>query len=346
MTTTLGPRREGRPPSRLRRFWRQARRRPEGLAALGFVAALILVALLADFIAAERPIAMSYHGSFYFLPNLLDYAELRDLDNAIITQTFEEGDWALMTPIPYGPLQSRVGSWVRPLEPPGRGHLAGTDDRGRDVLARLIHGSRVSLAVGLAAVLLYAVIGVILGGSAGFYGGGIDRTVNRTIEVMMAFPAFFFILTVQGLMGTTSVFQLVVVIGLTRWTDVARLVRAEVLRNRSAEYVLAARAMGLKEWQVLTRHVLPNSLGPVWVACTFGVAAAVLTESALSFLGFGTPPPTPTWGELLTQAYQNPQAWWLTLFPGLVLFLTVTAYNVIGEVVRDMVDPRLAHVST
>jgi peptide/nickel transport system permease protein len=137
------------------------------------------------------------------------------------------------------------------------------------------------------------------------------------------------------------VLQLIVVISLTRWTDVARLVRAEVLRVRAAEFVLAARATGLKEWQILARHVLPNAMGPVWVTCTFGVAAAILTESSLSFLGFGTPPPTASWGELLTQAYQNPQAWWLTVFPGLTIFVTVTALNVLGEVVRDMVDPRI-----
>lgn len=335
-----------KPPSKWKRFWTKILHRREGLLAFLFVVALVVIAVGADFIAAERPIATRYHGALYVVPNLITYPELRDLDNGAICDSFEPGDWALLTPIPYGPLQSRVGGWVRPLEPPSWNHLAGTDDRGRDVAARVVHGSRVSLSVGFIAVFLYALLGILLGGAAGFYGGGLDRTVNRSIEVMMAFPAFFFILTIQGLMGTTSVFQLIIVMALTRWTDVARLVRAEVLRVKATEYVLAARAIGLKEWYVLTGHVLPNSLGPVWVTCTFGVAAAVLTESALSFLGFGTPPPTPTWGELLTQAYQNPQAWWLTLFPGIILFSTVTAYNVLGEVFRELIDPRLAHVST
>ncbi len=343
---TIGRRKELKPPSKWRWFWRRIKNRREGMLAFLFVIALVSVAVGADFIAAERPIIMRYQGDLYIAPNLIGYAELRDVDNGVICDSLQSGDWALLTPIPYGPLQSRVGGWVRPLQPPSRDHFAGTDDRGRDVAARVVHGSRVSLSVGFIAVFLYALLGILLGGSAGFYGGGLDRTVNRTIEVMMAFPAFFFILTIQGLMGTTSVFQLIVVMALTRWTDVARLVRAEVLRVKATEYVLAARAIGLKEWYVLTGHVLPNSLGPVWVSCTFGVAAAVLTESALSFLGFGTPPPTPTWGELLTQAYQNPQAWWLTLFPGVILFTTVTAYNVLGEVFREMIDPRLAHVST
>jgi peptide/nickel transport system permease protein len=334
-----------RPPSWLRRFGQGLRRRREGGVALVTVALMVLVAVGADFLAAERPILLERDGRLYVLANVFDYDELRDLDNGSICAEMREGDWALLPPVPYGPFQSRVGGWVQPLEPPDRDHPAGTDDRGRDVLARLIHGTRVSLSVGFVAVFLYAMLGVLLGGSAGYYGGGIDHAVNRCIEVMMAFPAFFFILTVQGLMGSTTVIQLVVVIGLTRWTDVARLVRAEVLRVRAMDYVLAARAVGLTEWRILTDHVLPNSLGPVWVTCTFGVAAAVLTESALSFLGFGTPPPTPSWGELLTQAYENPQAWWLTLFPGVVLFSTVTAFNVLGEVIRDMIDPRLPQVT-
>lgn len=329
-----------KPTSGVVRFGKMLKQRREAFVALVFVIAMIVTALGADFFASERPIITRYGGELYVLPNLRDHTELRDLDNAAIITSFEEGDWALLPPVPYGPLQSRVGGWVHRLEPPSWDHLLGTDDRGRDVFARMIHGTRVSLSVGFISVLLYAFLGVLLGACAGYYGGDIDKVVNRMIEVMMAFPAFFFILSIQGLMGTTSVIQLIVVIALTRWTDVARLVRAEVLRLRSAEFVLAARAVGVKERRILTHHVLPNAMGPVWVSCTFGVAAAVLTESALSFLGFGTPPPTASWGGLLTQAYENPQAWWLTVFPGLTIFITVTSLNVIGEVVRDIVDPR------
>ncbi len=329
--------------SRSRRILGALIRRREALVASILVVGLIVVAFGAEFLASDQPIATRYHGDLHLFPNLRDDLSLRDLDNADICASFEDGDWALLPPVPYGPLQSRVGGWVRRLEPPSGDHWLGTDDRGRDVLARLIHGTRVSLSEGFFAVLIYALLGVLLGASAGYYGGDIDRAINRVIETMMAFPAFFFILTIQGLMGTTSVIQLIVVIGFTRWTDVARLVRAEVLRVRDAEFVFAARAMGLREWEILTRHVLPNATGPVWVSCTFGIAAAVLTESALSFLGFGTPPPTSSWGGLLTQAYQNPHAWWLTVFPGLLIFATVTAYNVIGEVVRDVIDPKLGH---
>lgn len=329
-----------------RRLLRAFRGRRLALAALLLVVALVLLALGADFVASDKPIALRRDGVLYLFPNVRDIPELRDEDNASICASLTEGDWALLPPVPYGPLQSRVGGWVRRLEPPSGAHPLGTDDRGRDVLARMVHGTRLALTVGFAAVAIYALLGILLGASAGYYGGGLDRAVSRLVEVMMAFPAFFFVLTLQGLLGTASVLQLVVVIGLTRWTDIARLVRAEVLRVRAAEFVVAARAIGLREWEILWRHVLPSSMGPVLVSCTFGVAAAVLTESALSFLGFGAPPPTPSWGELLTQAYHAPSAWWLSVFPGLAIFATVTAYNVLGEALRDMVDPHLRHVGT
>jgi peptide/nickel transport system permease protein len=316
--------------------------RREAAGALLLVSLLALLALTADFIASSHPLAARWKGELYLLPNVVDYVELRNEDNSTICAALEEGDWVLLPPVPYGPEQSRVGGWVHRLRPPSGAHLLGTDDRGRDVLARLVHGARVSLAVGLTAVFIYALLGVALGASAGYYGGDFDTFVTRLVEVMLAFPAFFLILAIQGVLGSTSVIQLILVIGLTSWASVARLVRAEVLRVRAAEYVVAARALGLTEWQILRRHVLPNALGPVWVSCSFGVAASILTESALSFLGFGTPPPTASWGELLTQAYQNPQAWWLSLFPGLTIFLTVTAYNLIGEALRDAVDPHLA----
>ncbi len=327
-----------------RRILRAFRGRRLALAALLVIVALVLLAVGADFVASDRPIALRRGGVLHLLPNLRDLPELRDQDNASLCASLGPGDWVLLPPVPYGPLQSRVGGRVRRLEPPSRDHLLGTDDRGRDVLARMVHGARLALVVGLAAVGLYALLGILLGASAGYYGGPLDRAVTRLVEVMMAFPAFFFVLTLQGLLGTASVAQLVVVIGLTRWTDIARLVRAEVLRVRAAEFVLAARAVGLADWQILWRHVLPSSMGPVLVSCTFGVAAAVLTEGALSFLGFGAPPPTPSWGELLTQAYQTPSAWWLSIFPGLAIFVTVTAWNVLGEALRDMVDPHLRHV--
>ncbi|MHB8874277.1 MAG: ABC transporter permease, partial [Myxococcaceae bacterium] len=226
---------------------------------------------------------------------------------------------------------------------PDREHPLGTDEVGRDVLARLVHGARVSLSVGFVAVALYVLIGLIVGALAGYYGGVVDAVVSRITEVMMTFPTFFFILAVLGLMRVRTIYPIMLVLGLTRWTDVSRLVRAEVLRLKTLEYVQASRALGASDLRIITRHLLPNAMGPVLVAATFGVAGAILIESSLSFLGFGVPPPAASWGELLSQAHRyvtHPGAWWLTLYPGLAIFLTVTSFNLVGEGLRDALDPR------
>ncbi|MDI7267759.1 MAG: ABC transporter permease [Myxococcota bacterium] len=317
------------------------------LAGLGVIAALALVAILADFIASDRPIWLKHRGEHYAFPNLIDYPELRILRNDALRRVMVKGeDWAIMPLVPHGPLQSKIDGEIRPLVPPCAKHWLGTDDRGRDVLARMIHGTRVSLSVGFVAVALMVLLGTMLGAAAGFRGGWVDSLVTRVTEMLMAFPAFFFILIVQGLLPTASLLQVMAVIGLVQWTGVARLVRGEVLRLRSAEFVLAARALGIPPRRVLFRHVLPNAMGPVLVSATFGVGNAILIESALSFLGFGSPPPTASWGELLTQAFSHGGKWWLTVFPGLAIFATVTAYNLVGEGIRDATDPRTARAGS
>jgi peptide/nickel transport system permease protein len=337
--TTHDPRLSSPPPRRsaLRTLWRSGWSR----AGLLVVALLVLVAVFADFLASDKPIWLKYGGRTYAFPNVIDYPELRPLTNDVLRRAMVRGeDWAILPLVPWGPLQSKADGRIAPLQPPSAAHWLGTDDRGRDVLARIVHGTRVSLAVGLVAVALYLLIGVLLGALAGFYGGWIDSVVTRLVEALMAFPSFFFVLIIQGLLPATSILQIMVVLGLTRWTEVSRLVRGEVLRLRSAEFVLAARAAGLPPRRILFRHVLPNATGPVLVSATFGVAGAILLESALSFLGFGTPPPTSSWGELLAQAFAHDGTWWLMLFPGLMIFITVTAYNLVGEGIRDAVDPR------
>ena len=317
--------------------------RPLSMTAALVIVAFFTVALFADFIASDMPIACSIGDRFYAFPNIVDYASLVDYDNQrVVDEIKDSGGWALFPPVPYGPLQSKVRGAIQWLAPPDLNHLLGTDDRGRDVLARLVHGTRISLAVGVVAVGIYTAIGLFLGALAGYYSNGrIDRLISRLIEVMMSFPTFFLILAIQGLLTSSSVLQLMVVIGLTRWTDVARLVRGEVMRIVTQDYITAARALGLGHAGIIWKHVIPNAMGPVMVAATFGVAGAVIIESALSFLGFGTPPPTASWGELLTQAYHNGHPWWLTLFPGIALFMLVTSYNLVGEAFRDAVDPRL-----
>lgn len=227
------------------------------------------------------------------------------------------------------------------LLPPSTAHLFGTDEEGRDVLARMVYGTRISLTVGLIAVAIYVLIGIILGSLAGYFGGWVDLVISRAIEVMICFPTFFLILAVLAFIGPSLV-NIMVVIGLTNWPGIARLVRGEFLKLRGQEFVMAGRVIGARSPRLIFRHLLPNGMAPVFVSATFGVASAVLVESGLSFLGFGVQPPTPSWGEILSQSRDFMDiAWWLAFFPGLAIFLTITAYNLVGEGLRDAIDPRM-----
>ena len=220
-------------------------------------------------------------------------------------------------------------------------HWLGTDESGRDVLCRMIWGGRVSLSVGLVAVAIYVSIGIVVGAIAGYFRGLCDLIISRIIEVMICFPAFFLILTIVALVGQ-SIRNIMIVIGLTGWTGIARLVRGEFLRLVDQEFVLASRALGYSPMRIIFRHVLPNAMAPVLVSATFGIAGAILTESGLSFLGLGISKPTPSWGGLLADGRDALQhAPWLIHFPGLAIFLTITAYNLMGEALRDASDPRL-----
>jgi peptide/nickel transport system permease protein len=314
-------------------------RRPANLAALIFLGLTGVVALAADLIAAELPIACNLDGVTHVLPVYTRPAALLDHDNhTLAARIRERGGFLLAPPVPFGPNQTRSGDRVDWLSAPDRFHLLGTDDAGRDVLARIVHGTRVAWVVGLGSMLVSALLGVLLGGAAAYFGGGLDRLVLRVVETLSAFPALFFLLALQGMLGTGSLWRLIAFIGLLRWTDVARVTRAEVLRVVNEEYVDAARALGLSHWRLLTRHVLPGAMGPVFVSATFGVAGAVLLESTLSFLGFGVPPLTASWGQLLTDAFFTDGCWWLVLFPGVALTATVLAINIVGEGLRDAAE--------
>jgi len=254
-------------------------------------------------------------------------------------------------PIPLGPIeQSREAQfkgimWRKPPEEwrkvnDGFPHLLGTDGVGRDVLVQMIYGTRISLTVGFVAVGIYLTIGVIVGALAGYFGGFTDILLSRVMEVMMLFPSFFLILTLVALIGP-SIYIIMVVIGVTRWAPVARLIRGEVLKQRGSEYVMAARALGASHVRIIFRHVLPNSLGPALVSAPFGVAGAIVTEAGLSLLGVGVRPPTPTWGILLKLGNDNYNYWWLIVVPSLAMFFTVTVFNLVGSGLRDAMDPRL-----
>ncbi len=239
---------------------------------------------------------------------------------------------------PYDPGQINV---QKVLEGPSKEHPLGTDQLGRDVLSRMIYGSRISLLVGFVSVVIACLIGVLLGALAGYYGRWVDNLLMRFVDIMLCFPTFFLILAVIAFLEP-SIWNIMVVIGLTGWMSVARLVRAEFLSLKERDFALAEKALGARDWRIIFQHILPNALAPVLVAATLGVAGAILTESALSFLGIGVQPPTPSWGNILTAGKDNIQiAWWLSLFPGLAILLTVMAYNLLGEGIRDAIDPRL-----
>lgn len=247
---------------------------------------------------------------------------------------------------------SLLAPWIAPydpgainlklvLMPPSASHLLGTDQLGRDVLSRMIWGAKISLKVGFAATGLAIFIGTILGAIAGYYGRWVDAVIMRFVDIMLCFPTFFLILAVIAFLEP-SIWNIMIVIGLTGWMGITRLVRADFTSLRERDFVLAARGIGAGDLRIILVHILPNAMASVLVAATLGVAGAILTESALSFLGIGVQPPTPSWGNILTAGKDNIDiAWWLSLYPGLAILLTVLGYNLLGEGIRDSLDPRL-----
>jgi peptide/nickel transport system permease protein len=239
---------------------------------------------------------------------------------------------------PYDPGKTNVAF---KLKSPSFQHYLGTDNLGRDVFSRMLYGSRVSLSVGFVAVAISVGIGILVGAMAGYYSGWVDSLLMRFVDVMLCFPSFFLMLTVVALLGP-SLFKVMVVIGITSWMGTARFVRAEFLSLRERDFTQAAKALGVKDFRIIYRHILPNAMAPVFVTATLGVASAILVESGLSFLGFGAQPPAPSWGNILTEgrAYIF-DAWWLTVFPGFAILVTVLSFNLVGEGLRDAIDPRL-----
>jgi peptide/nickel transport system permease protein len=227
------------------------------------------------------------------------------------------------------------------LKPPSFQHYLGTDQLGRDVFSRMLYGSRISLSVGFVAVVISIFIGILVGAVAGYYGGWVDSFLMRFVDIMFCFPTFFLILTVVTILGP-KFYNVMVVIGITSWMGTSRFVRAEFLSLRERDFVQAAKALGVKDSRIIFRHILPNALAPVFVTATLDVATAILVEAGLSFLGFGVQPPAPSWGNILTEGRTYIfDAWWLTVFPGLAILITVLSFNLLGEGLRDALDPRL-----
>ncbi len=228
--------------------------------------------------------------------------------------------------------------------PPSTVHPLGTDSVGRDVLSRLVYAARVSLTVGLLAVAIYAVLGILVGSVAGYYGGAVDLLLSRAMDVVLSFPPLVIILFAVSIFGKPSLWNVIIVLGLLGWPSVARLVRGQILTLRQQEFIHAARATGGSDARVVVRHLLPNAMAPVLVAATFGTANAILVEAALSFLGLGVQPPMPSWGNMLTDAQSLTvleRMPWLWVPPGFMILLSVLAINFVGDGLRDALDPSL-----
>ena len=322
--------------------WRQFRKNRPALASLWCIALLAFVALTADLIAGNKPYYMEYRGKSYY-PAFRQYAihlgvadwpkELKRRRNFKKLKT----DVIIFPPIPYGPGEIRL---AEKYASPGREHWLGTDRLGRDVLSGLVHGSRYALTIGLVSVGISMCIGLLLGALAGYFGGWVDLVLSRFFELWAAIPSFFLILTAAAFFPP-SLFFIMIIIGLTSWVGIARLTRSQFLQVRSYDYVSAARSLGYSNSRIMFRHILPNALGPILIPAAFGVAGAILAESGLSFLGVGVPAEAITWGSLLAGARSNAAAWWLVLMPGLAIFVTVTLYNLLGDGLRDALDPKL-----
>ena len=304
------------------------------------------VAILADVLANDKPLFAVYNGTVYF-PVFNQY--LVDLGVTRWSPDLVMADWkqlatageikdAVWPPIRYSESDEDLANT---MSAPSAAHWLGTDGIGRDVLSGMIHGSRIALSIGFVSMSFAIVIGVILGAFAGFYGGWVDNVISRLIEVVLTLPTFFLIITIVAMEQQGSIWLIMILIGLTSWPGIARFTRGEFLRIRNMEFVAAASALGFKNSRIILRHVLPNSLAPVLVTAAFGIATAILIEATLSFLGFGVPPTVVTWGSVLNESRNDIHAWWLAVFPGFAIFLAVVAYNLVGDGLRDALDPRL-----
>ncbi len=418
-----------------RSYWasakREFRKNKPALVAFWVVILLIFVALFADFIAYNKPYHAVYEGETYY-PLFADYGDALGLytwDADLVNVDWRELELesSIWPPVTYigeelddDNMQSVSPGGEQWLTDEKFRHYLGTDELGHDLLAGLIHGTRISLSVGVIAAGISALIGILLGALAGYFGDSrlklpraqimlmllglflgffygfivrryaiaeasqegalnlvfsmllsvfivilftwgmgklafvfrkvkwlgekvfipVDLTISRLIELMVSIPILLLIITIAAI-AKPSLFLIMVIIGLTTWTRIARFTRAELLKVRSLEYVQAAQAQGFPEFRIILRHALPNALAPVFVSIAFGVASAILIESSLSFLNVGVPVETVTWGKLLNAARDNTSAWWLAIFPGLAIFITVTCFNLLGEGLRDALDPRL-----
>jgi len=333
-----------------RRAWARFRRNRLGYWSLLVFCAVVLLSLAAELISNDRPLLVRYQGQIY-VPVLQDHAETTFggdfqtptdyLDPFIREQLAQPGNWVVYAPNPYGPKTLNYFAKSPNPSAPSRYNWLGTDDRGRDLLAQLIYGFRVSVLFALALTVTGVVLGVLTGAVQGYFGGKTDLAFQRFIEIWSAMPELYLLIIFSAVFAP-SLALLLVLLSLFGWMGLSDYVRAEFLRNRQLDYVRAARALGVGNWQIIRRHVLPNSLTPVVTFLPFRMSGAILALTSLDFLGLGVPPGTPSLGELLSQGKNNIDAWWISLSTFAVLVVTLLLLTFMGDALRDALDPRKA----
>jgi microcin C transport system permease protein len=331
-----------------RRAWLRFRRHRLGFASLVILAVLVVLSLAAELVSNDRPLLARYEGQLYY-PLWTDYPEKTFggdfeapadyLDPFIRAQFAKPGNWAIYAPNPYGPRTLNYFASSPNPAGPSRENLLGTDDRGRDLLAQLIYGFRVSVLFGLALTVVGVIVGVITGAIQGYLGGRTDLTMQRAIEIWSSMPELYLLIIFSAIFAP-SVSLLLILLSLFGWMGLSDYVRAEFLRNRQMDYVRSARALGVGHLRIMTRHILPNSLTPVVTFLPFRMSAAILALTSLDFLGLGVPPGTPSLGELLNQGKANIDAWWISLSTFAVLVTTLLLLTFMGDALRDALDPR------
>ncbi len=333
-----------------RRAWQRFKRNRLGFWSLVLFCALVVMSLFAELLSNDRPLVVRYEGKTYFplvqdLPETVfggDFEAPTDYLDPFIREQITRGDnWAVYAPNPYGPKTLNYFAQAPNPSAPSADNWLGTDDRGRDLLAQLIYGFRISVLFALALTAIGTVLGIVTGAIQGYFGGRIDLAFQRFIEVWGSMPELYLLIIFSAVLAP-SVGLLLVLLSLFGWMGLSDYVRAEFLRNRQLDYVRAARAMGLGHGQIIWRHLLPNSLTPVVTFLPFRMSAAILALTSLDFLGLGVPPGTPSLGELLSQGKNNIDAWWISLSTFAVLVVTLLLLTFMGDALRDALDPRKA----
>lgn len=323
--------------------------------AFSFIVLMIFLSYFAPIIANNKPLFCIYEGSTYFsaFKDLFPFNRLLKPDEIslklrqnpfFIEKAKEEGRIknCILPLCPYSPFETNFDFISSPPNFKNK-HYFGCDDNGRDIFARLLYGSKNSLLVGFVAVFIAGLLGIVIGGIGGYFGGIVDEIfISRLIEVMLSFPIFFLIITIAAVIDPKylNIWILMIIIGLTSWTNLARYIRGEFMKIKEADFVSASRIAGASPIFIIFRHLIPNSVAPIIVTLTFGVGGAILAESGLSFLGVGVQPPEPSWGNILSLIQKSWESWWVGVFPGVMIFLSVLSYNLLGDALRDALDPK------